>query len=217
MCFGKIRFWCRSTFRNNYSIICSNSYLFISYNMVDYYWKGIAMHIEFSKKLRNTPPYLFVEIERKYEEAVREGIDIINMAIGDPDIPTPSFIIEKFNKFVWKPEFHRYPHYDGCFEFREEVSGYIKNRFNVDVSSEDEVVALLGARKDRPYISRFVDEGDFALFRSVVSRLQYRRVVRRRYSYPMPSAAGKRVPPAFRRQTRRGCPKVPDYVYKLSQ
>src|SRR5690554_7951839 len=110
------------------------------------------MHIEFSKKLRNTPPYLFVEIERKYEEAVREGIDIINMAIGDPDIPTPSFIIEKFNKFVWNPEFHRYPHYDGCFEFREEVSGYIKNRFNVDVSSEDEVVTLLGAKEGIAHI-----------------------------------------------------------------
>lgn len=122
------------------------------------------MHIEFSKKLRNTPPYLFVEIERKYEEAVRNGIDIINMAIGDPDIPTPSFIIEKFNKFVWKPEFHRYPHYDGCFEFREEVSGYIKNRFNVDVSPEDEVVALLGAKEGIAHIFlAFVDEGDFAL------------------------------------------------------
>ncbi len=122
------------------------------------------MNLEFSRKLLNAPPYLFVEIEKKLEQAVKKGEDIIDLAVGDPDTPTPSFVVEKFSEIIWRPEFHRYPHYDGSDEFRQTVSAFMKNKYDIDVSYEHEIVALLGAKEGVAHIFlAFINEGDFAL------------------------------------------------------
>jgi len=52
------------------------------------------MEVIQSKRLQSLPPYLFIEIDRKKRQAIAEGRDIINLGVGDPDQPTPSFIVE---------------------------------------------------------------------------------------------------------------------------
>ena len=51
-----------------------------------------------AKRIREIPPYLFAGIERKIEEYKEKGVDIISFGIGDPDLPTPDFIIEKWRR-----------------------------------------------------------------------------------------------------------------------
>lgn len=117
-----------------------------------------------ARRLDNAPPYLFVEIERKIKLAQDKGMDVINLAIGDPDIPTPDFIVDKMVEAVKNPVYHQYPEYDGCLEFRQAVSDYYLRRFGVALDPETEVLALLGSKEGIAHIfAALVNDGDFTL------------------------------------------------------
>lgn len=117
-----------------------------------------------ARRLDNAPPYLFVEIEENIRQAQKKGIDVINLGIGDPDLPTPDFIINKMVEAVRNPEYHRYPEYDGCIEFREAVARFYKRRFGVDADPETEIVTLLGSKEGIAHIFfALVNDGDFTL------------------------------------------------------
>lgn len=117
-----------------------------------------------ARRLDNAPPYLFVEIEAKIREARERGVDVINLAIGDPDMPTPGFIVEKMVEAVKNPVYHQYPEYDGCIEYREAVAAYYKRRFGVALDPEEEILALLGSKEGIAHIfAALVNDGDFTL------------------------------------------------------
>lgn len=117
-----------------------------------------------ARRLDNAPPYLFVEIEENIKKALAKGVDVINLGIGDPDMPTPYFVVRKMAEAVKNPNYHTYPEYDGCLEFRCAVAEYYKKRFGVDLDPETEVVALLGSKEGIAHIFfALVNEGDFTL------------------------------------------------------
>ncbi|MFH0796836.1 MAG: LL-diaminopimelate aminotransferase [Candidatus Omnitrophota bacterium] len=106
------------------------------------------MVIETNKKLQKLPPYLFVEIDRKKAQLKSAGVDIIDFGIGDPDTPTPEFVISAMAKAITKPEYHRYPLGRGKPLFRKAVAEWFQRRFGiVDLNPEKEVVALLGSKE----------------------------------------------------------------------
>src|SRR3990172_3546324 len=100
--------------------------------------------VDFSSRLKGLPPYPFAVIDKMKVEAIKKGIDLINLSIGDPDLPTPRSIVEEMKKAVEKPEYHRYPSYEGMLSFREAVAGWYKKRFNVSLDPEFEVLSLIG-------------------------------------------------------------------------
>ncbi|MCR4434877.1 MAG: LL-diaminopimelate aminotransferase [Clostridiales bacterium] len=117
-----------------------------------------------ARRLDNAPPYLFVEIEENIKKAQEKGIDVINLGIGDPDLPTPDFVVDKMVEALRNPQYHCYPEYDGCIEFRAAVADYYKRRFHVTLDPETEVVALLGSKEGIAHIFfALVNEGDFTL------------------------------------------------------
>lgn len=117
-----------------------------------------------ARRLDNAPPYLFVEIEDNIKKALAKGVDVINLGIGDPDTPTPDFVVKKIAQAVNNPQYHQYPEYDGSIEFREAVSRFYKRRFGVDVDPETEIVALIGSKEGIAHIFfALVNEGDFTL------------------------------------------------------
>lgn len=117
-----------------------------------------------ARRLDNAPPYLFVEIEANIKKALEQGRDVINMAIGDPDLPTPDFVIDKMTEAIRNPIYHAYPEYSGSYEFREAVSKYYKKRFGVTIDPETEVVALLGSKEGIAHIFfALVNDCDFTL------------------------------------------------------
>ncbi len=120
--------------------------------------------MKIAQRIEIIPPYLFAEIDKKKEEAIKRGVDIINLGIGDPDQPTPNNIIEKLRESVKDPKTHNYPPYAGTAEFRQAVTLWYKNRFGVDLDPENEVMALIGSKEGIAHIFlAFIDPGDFSL------------------------------------------------------
>ena len=120
--------------------------------------------MKIAQRIKTIPPYLFAEIDKKKEEAIKRGVDIINLGIGDPDKPTPNNIIEKLRESVKDPKTHDYPPYTGTAEFRQAVALWYKNRFRVDLDPDNEVMALIGSKEGIAHIFlAFIDPGDFSL------------------------------------------------------
>ena len=120
--------------------------------------------MKIAQRIQTIPPYLFAEIDKKKEEAIKRGVDIINLGIGDPDQPTPNNIIQKLGESVKDPKTHNYPPYEGTTKFRQAVSLWYKNRFGVDLDPDKEVMALIGSKEGIAHIFlAFIDPGDFSL------------------------------------------------------
>lgn len=125
------------------------------------------MKIEKAERLKRLPPYLFKEIDRQKEEVRAKGVDIIDLGVGDPDIPTPPHIIEALSKAAADPGNHRYPSYTGMDDFNATVARWYKRRFGVDLDYSTEVVTLIGSKEGIAHIPlAFIDTGDIALVAS---------------------------------------------------
>ena len=125
------------------------------------------IRIEKSDRLKNLPPYLFKEIDRQKEEAVKRGIDIIDLGVGDPDMPTPPHIIEALHMAALNPANHRYPSYTGMDDFNKAVARWYKRRFNVNLDYKKEIVTLIGSKEGIAHIPlAFINPGDVALVTS---------------------------------------------------
>jgi LL-diaminopimelate aminotransferase len=100
-----------------------------------------------AERLKQIPPYLFKEIDEKKAEVKAKGVDIIDLGVGDPDLPTPRFIVEKMQEAVADPATHRYPAYSGMEGFREAVARWYAKRFGVELDPEAEVLTLIGSKE----------------------------------------------------------------------
>lgn len=117
-----------------------------------------------AQRLAQLPPYLFAEIDRVKNEVKAKGIDIIDLGVGDPDLPTPEFIIESMQRAVLKGEHHRYPSYSGLNVFREAVSAWYNRRFGVQLDPKAEVLSLIGSKEGLAHFPlAFVDPGNVVL------------------------------------------------------
>jgi LL-diaminopimelate aminotransferase len=122
------------------------------------------MRIEKAKRIEQIPPYLFAEIDRKRQEMRQKGVDLIDLGIGDPDLPTPRPIIERLKKAAENPKNHRYPSYEGMLEFRTAVVQWYERRFGVHLDPKTEVLSLIGSKEGIAHIPlAFVNPGDYVL------------------------------------------------------
>ncbi len=120
-----------------------------------------------ARRINDLPPYLFAEIDRRKREALSRGVDLIDLGIGDPDIPTPSVVVEKLLEGASKPVNHRYPSSSGMPEFREAVATWYQSRFKVKLDPAKEVVSLIGSKEGIGNMAvAFVDPGDVVLVAS---------------------------------------------------
>jgi len=100
-----------------------------------------------AERLARIGAYLFADLDRKQEELRARGVDVINLGIGDPDLPTPEHIIEALARAARDPRSHRYPPYAGIRDFREAVAEWYRRRFDVRLDPEHEVLALIGSKE----------------------------------------------------------------------
>jgi LL-diaminopimelate aminotransferase len=120
--------------------------------------------IETADRLRKLPPYLFAEIDRKKREVRARGVDVIDLGIGDPDLPTPPHIIRALQAAAEKPEHHRYPSYEGMLSFRQAVADWYARRFGVTLDPEVEVLTLIGSKEGTAHMPlAFVNPGEIVL------------------------------------------------------
>jgi LL-diaminopimelate aminotransferase len=120
--------------------------------------------IEVATRIKTLPPYLFAAIDKMKQEAIARGVDIINLGIGDPDLPTPAPIIDSLAQAAKNAKHHQYPSYEGMLAFRTAVADWYKRRFNVTLNPADEVLTLIGSKEGIGHIHlAFVDPGDVVL------------------------------------------------------
>ena len=121
--------------------------------------------MQFAKRLEKIPPYLFAEIDRKRDEMVTKGVDIINMGVGDPDKPTPHHIVQAMHAGIDDPATHNYPPYQGTKDFREAAVRWMERRFGVTgLNPSTEVVSSIGSKEaiHNTFLA-FVEPGDYTL------------------------------------------------------
>jgi LL-diaminopimelate aminotransferase len=123
--------------------------------------------IEVSMRIKTLPPYLFAAIDKMKQAAIARGVDIINLGIGDPDLPTPMPIVESLSRAAKDPKHHQYPSYEGMLSFRKAVADWYSRRFHVALDPADEVLTLIGSKEGIGHIPlAFVDPGDIVLIPS---------------------------------------------------
>ncbi len=119
---------------------------------------------EYAERLDRMPRYIFAELDRLKQEQVRKGTKMISLAIGDPDVPTPKFILDALAKEAANPKNHNYPSYEGEGFYREAVAKWMNGRFGINADSGTEVLATIGAKEGIANLGRaFVDSGDVVL------------------------------------------------------
>jgi LL-diaminopimelate aminotransferase len=120
--------------------------------------------MQLARRIQAIPPYLFAEIDRKVAERRAAGIDVISFGVGDPDLPTPGFIVEELAKAARDPSTHRYPSYYGLPAFRRAIAGFYRRRFGVELDPDTQVLPLLGSKEGIAHLPwAFVDPGDRVL------------------------------------------------------
>jgi len=122
------------------------------------------MKFEKARRIKELPPYLFAEIDRRKRDALAKGVDLIDLGIGDPDIPTPAPIVERLKIAAGTAVNHRYPSSSGLLEFREAVASWYETRFGVKLDPEREVVSLIGSKEGIANMAvAFVEPGELVL------------------------------------------------------
>lgn len=122
------------------------------------------MEIAYSDKLNQLPPYLFMEIDKIKTQLRKEGKDVIDLSVGDPDMPTPDFIVSKLQEAVADKSTHTYPFGTGTVEFKEAIADWYKDRFGVVLDPETEILGLIGSKEGIAHFPlAFLNQGDVGL------------------------------------------------------
>ncbi len=103
--------------------------------------------IEFSERLKQLPPYLFLEIDKAKRAAMAAGRDVIDLGIGDPDTGTPQQIIDALKEAAQNPANHHYAFDAGMPELRRQISVWFKKRFKVDLNPDTEIYPVIGSKE----------------------------------------------------------------------
>ena len=120
--------------------------------------------MELAKRLNRLPPYLFVEINQKIAELRAKGEEVISFVVGDPDLPTPSHIIERMCQAAQDSTNHRYPETAGLPELCQAIAGWYEKRFGVTLDPSREVLPLIGSKEGIGHVSLcFIEPGGLAL------------------------------------------------------
>ncbi|MBI2977798.1 MAG: LL-diaminopimelate aminotransferase [Rhodospirillales bacterium] len=115
-------------------------------------------------RVRRLPPYVFAEVNAMKARARAEGADIIDLGMGNPDLPTPPHIVEKLVETARNPKAHRYSMSRGVPGLRKALAGYYGRRFGVEVDPETETIVTLGSKEGLANLSAAITSpGDVIL------------------------------------------------------
>jgi LL-diaminopimelate aminotransferase len=122
------------------------------------------INVELAKRLDGLPPYLFAEIDKVKDEIRRQGVDLISLGIGDPDLPTPPHIVHALQAAAEKIANHQYPPYEGTQTFRSAVAQWYQQRFGVNLDPATEVLSLIGSKEGIGHLPlAYINPGDAVL------------------------------------------------------
>jgi alanine-synthesizing transaminase len=116
------------------------------------------------RRIKRLPPYVFSIVDALKSEARRKGEDIIDLGMGNPDIPTPQPIVDKLVEAVANPRNHRYSASKGIFKLRLAITNWYKRRYGVDLDPDTEAIATIGAKEGLSHLAlATISSGDLVL------------------------------------------------------
>lgn len=116
------------------------------------------------KRIKRLPPYVFAIVNQLKLEARRRGEDIIDLGMGNPDMPTPKHIVDKLVEAAQNPKNHRYSASKGITHLRMAICEWYKRRFDVDLDPESEAVVTIGSKEGLSHLAyAMVEPGDLFL------------------------------------------------------
>lgn len=122
------------------------------------------MTYELAQRLQSLPPYLFAELDRKRGILAAQGMELINLTIGDPDLPTPEAIVASMVEATKNPKNHQYPAYNGSAEFRQASCDWMQTHYNVSFDADAECLACIGSKEGIAHLPwTFCNAGDVVL------------------------------------------------------
>jgi LL-diaminopimelate aminotransferase len=115
-------------------------------------------------RLDQVPSHFFARLGRRIRELQAQGMDVIRLDIGSPDLPPPDFVVEALYRSAQNPRHHGYAGYSGSPALRQAMADYYRARFGIDVDPETQVVPLIGSKEGVANAAlAFVDPGDLVL------------------------------------------------------
>ncbi|MBW1850384.1 MAG: aminotransferase class I/II-fold pyridoxal phosphate-dependent enzyme [Deltaproteobacteria bacterium] len=99
------------------------------------------------RRMTRLPPYVFATVNKIKMDARHRGEDIVDLGMGNPDIPTPKHILDKMIEAAQKGHNHRYSASMGITKLRHAIAGWYKRRFDVDIDPEEEAIVTIGAKE----------------------------------------------------------------------
>jgi LL-diaminopimelate aminotransferase len=123
------------------------------------------INIKLSKNLAKLPPYLFTKINQLKKEVYEKNLDIIDLGMGNPDLPTPSYIVDRLcDTIKHHKNTHKYPQAKGIPKFRQAITEWMTRRFGVDLDPENEVLSLIGSKEGIAHLCMsYLNPYDYAL------------------------------------------------------
>jgi LL-diaminopimelate aminotransferase len=126
--------------------------------------EGVQEEVNIADRVEKLPPYVFAKHGHRIKELASQGMDIIRLDIGSPDLPPPSVVIEALEHSIQNPAHHSYAGYYGTPELRQAIATYYGKRFGVDLDPEKQVTPLIGSKEGIANAAlAFVDPGQAVL------------------------------------------------------
>jgi len=121
--------------------------------------------MQLADRLLKTPPYPFAELARLKAEAVKNGVDLVDFGIGDPDLPTPAHIVAAAQQAIADPVTHQYDETGmGLPEFRQAIAEWYEKRFGVSLDVDREILRLIGSKEGLAHLYwAFINPGEVTL------------------------------------------------------
>lgn len=110
-------------------------------------------YIEFSNRMDLLPPYVFGRINKIKLEKRKAGIDMIDLAMGNPSDPTPEAVVEKLCEVVRDPRNHRYSVASGIYNLRRELARYYDRQYGVRLNPDNEIICTIGSKEGVSHLS----------------------------------------------------------------
>lgn len=124
----------------------------------------VGIKVVAADRIKKLPPYLFVAIDMKVRELKAKGVDVIDLGIGDPDMPTFNHVVDVMKASCAKASNHNYPSSNGTPQLREAIAGWYSRRFGVELDPASEITSLIGSKEGIGHITlAFVNMGDYVL------------------------------------------------------
>ncbi len=117
-----------------------------------------------AQRLEKLPQYVFARLDELKQRAKEQGLDLIDLGMGNPDGPTPEPVVEAAIAALRDPKNHGYPPFEGTASFRRAITDWYKRRYNVQLDSEGEALPLIGSKEGLGHLAiAYIDPGDLVL------------------------------------------------------